>query len=153
MSIKGNKKWILYLCLYSRSYQLHVLCPTCLLYVTVDVISVLYELGHRHAEMKRAKIWKIRLNSSTWENWIRCYLLMRCDVINVIVCETGRGKLAADKSRAPGQVMWKKALPHDTVQLMVAALRNSNKIICKHRKLHVCSCLESFHRKRQVIWL
>ena len=30
----------------------------------------------------------------------------------------GRGKLAADKSRAPGRIVWTKCLPCDTVHLM-----------------------------------
>ena len=38
---------------------------------------------------------------------------------------------------APGRVMWTKCLPRDTVQAMEAALRNSNEIICKHRKLRL----------------
>ena len=33
--------------------------------------------------------------------------------------------------------MWTKCLPRDTVQPMEAALRNSNEIICKHRKLRL----------------
>ena len=31
--------------------------------------------------------------------------------------------------------MWTKCLPRDTIQPMEYALRNSNEIICKHRKL------------------
>ena len=39
-------------------------------------------------------------------------------------------------NHAPGgRVMSTKCLPRDTVQPMEAALRNSNEIICKHRKL------------------
>ena len=49
----------------------------------------------------------------------------------------GRGKQAAGQSRAPGRVMWTKCLPRDSVQLMEVALRNSNEIICKHRKLRL----------------
>ena len=45
------------------------------------------------------------------------------------------GKQAAGQSRAPGRVMRTKFLPRDTVQPMEAAPRNSNEIICKHRKL------------------
>ena len=33
--------------------------------------------------------------------------------------------------------MWTSNLPRDTVPPMEAALRNSNELICKHRKLHV----------------
>ena len=47
----------------------------------------------------------------------------------------GRGKQAAGQSRAPGRVMLTKCVPRDTVQPMEAALRNSNEIICKQRKL------------------
>ena len=47
----------------------------------------------------------------------------------------GRGKQAAGQSRAPGRVMWTSSLPRDSVQPMKAALRNSNEIIRKHRKL------------------
>ena len=45
------------------------------------------------------------------------------------------GKQAAGQSRAPGRVMRTKCLPRDTVQPMEAAPRNSNEIICKHKKL------------------
>ena len=73
----------------------------------------------------------------SWENLAHYYLLTCCIVVNVIVCEIGRGKQAAGQSRAPGRVMWTKCLPRDTVQPMEAALRNSNEIICKHRKLRL----------------
>ena len=49
----------------------------------------------------------------------------------------GRGKQAAGQSHAPGRVLWTKCLPRDTVQPMEAALRNSNEITCKHRKLRL----------------
>ena len=49
----------------------------------------------------------------------------------------GRGKQAAGQSRAPGRVMWTKYLPRDTIQPMESSLRNSNEIICKHRKLRL----------------
>ena len=78
---------------------------------------------------------KIRLNS--WENLTQYYLLTCHIVVNVIVWEIGCGKQAAGQSRAPGRVMWTKCLPRDTVQPMEAALKNSNEIICKHRKLRL----------------
>ena len=31
--------------------------------------------------------------------------------------------------------MWTKCLPRDTIQPMESTLRNSNEIICKHRKI------------------
>ena len=36
-----------------------------------------------------------------------------------------------------GRVMWTKCLPRDTLQPIEAALRNSNEIICKHKKLRL----------------
>ena len=33
--------------------------------------------------------------------------------------------------------MWTKCLPRDTIQPMESSLRNSNEIICKHRKLRL----------------
>ena len=65
------------------------------------------------------------------------YLLPYCILVNAIVWELGHGKLAACQSRAPGRVILTKCLPRDTVQPIEAALRNSNEIICKHRKLRV----------------
>ena len=65
------------------------------------------------------------------------YLLTCCIVVNVIVREIGRGKQAAGQSRALGRVMWTKCLPRDTIQPMEPTLRNSNEIICKHRKFPV----------------
>ena len=56
-------------------------------------------------------------------------------VVNVIVWEKSREKQAAGQSHALGRVMWTSNLPRDTVQPMKTALRNSNEIICKHRKL------------------
>ena len=92
---------------------------------------------------KTAQIpWKIRSNS--WENLIHYYLLTCCIVVNVIVWEIGRGKQAAGQSHAPGQVMWTKCLPRDTIQAMGSSLRNSNKIICKQRKKNFCRCLGKF---------
>ena len=83
---------------------------------------------------KTAQIpWKIRSNS--WENLTHYYLLTCCIVVNVKVWEIGREKQAAGQSRAPGRVMWTKWLPRDTIQPMGSTLRNSNEIICKHRKL------------------
>ena len=79
--------------------------------------------------------WKIRLNSR--ENLTHYYLLTCRIVVNVIVWEIGRGKQAAGQSRAVCRVMWTKCLPHDTVQQMEAALRNSYKTICKDRKLRL----------------
>ena len=49
--------------------------------------------------------------------------------------EIGREKQVAGQSHAPGRVMWTKCLPRDTIQPMEYTLRNSNEIICKHRKL------------------
>ena len=83
---------------------------------------------------KTAQIpWKIR--SNTLENLTHYYLLTCCIVVNVAVWEIGREKQAAGQSRAPGRVMWTKCLPRDTIQPMEYTLRNSNEIICKHRKL------------------
>ena len=83
---------------------------------------------------KTAQIpWKIRSNS--WENLTHYYLLTCCIVVNVKVWEKGREKQAAGQSRAPCRVMWTKCLPRDTIQPMGSTLRNSNEIICKHRKL------------------
>ena len=65
------------------------------------------------------------------------YLLTCRIVINVIVCEIGSWKRAIGWSCAPGRVMWTKCLPRVTVQPMEADLRNSNEIICKHRKLRL----------------
>ena len=56
-------------------------------------------------------------------------------VVNVLVWEIGRGKQAAGQSRAPGRIMWTKCLPRDTIRPMESTLRNSNEIICKHRKI------------------
>ena len=84
---------------------------------------------------KTAQIpWKIRSNS--WENLTHYYLLTCCIVVNVIVWDSviGREKQAAGQSRAPGWVMWTKCLPRDTIQPMEYTLRNSNEIICKHKK-------------------
>ena len=47
----------------------------------------------------------------------------------------GRWKQAAGQSRASDRIMWTSSLPRDTVHPMEAALRNSNEIICQHRKL------------------
>ena len=83
---------------------------------------------------KTAQIpWKIKSNS--WENLTHYYLLTCCIVVNVKVWEIGREKQAAGQSRTPGRVMWTKCLPRDTIQPMGSTLRNSNEIICKHRKL------------------
>ena len=80
-------------------------------------------------------LWKIRSNS--WENITTSnyYLLTCCIVVNVVVWEIGREKQAAGQSRAPGRVIWTKCLPRDTIQPMEYTRRNSNEIICKHRKL------------------
>ena len=77
--------------------------------------------------------WKIRSNSL--ENLTHYYLLTCRVVVHIIVWEIGRGKQAAGQSPAVGRVMWTKCLPLVTIQPMEATLRNSNKIICKHRKL------------------
>ena len=76
-----------------------------------------------------------KIRSKSWENLTQYYLLTCRIVVNVIVWEIGRRKQAAGQSRALGRVMWTKCLPPDTVQPMEAALRNSNEIIWKHRKL------------------
>ena len=78
-----------------------------------------------------------KIRSNCWENLTQYYLLTCRIVVNVIVWEIGREKQAAGQSGAPGRVMWTKCLPRDTVQPMEAALRNSNEIICKHRKLRL----------------
>ena len=75
------------------------------------------------------------VNSNSWENLTHYYLLTCCIVVNVVVWEIGREKQAAGQSRALGRVMWTKCLPRDTIQPMEYTLRNSNEIICKHRKL------------------
>ena len=81
---------------------------------------------------------KIRSNTTnSWENLTQYYLLTCRIIVNLIVWEIGRGKEAAGQSRAPRRVMWMKCLPRDTFQPMEAALRNSNEIICKHRKLRL----------------
>ena len=79
----------------------------------------------------------MEIRSNSWENLTHYYLLTCCIVVNVKVWEIGRGKQAAGQSRAPGRVMWTKCLPRDTVQPMESSLRNSNEIICKHRKLRL----------------
>ena len=73
--------------------------------------------------------------TNSWENLTHNYLLTCCIAVNVVVWEIGREKQAAGQSRAPGRVMWTKCLPRDTIQPMEYTLRNSNEIICIHRKL------------------
>ena len=92
----------------------------------------------RFTRVPSVTIEKIRSNSS--ENLTQ-YCLLTCrivvTVVIVIVWDIGRGKQADGQSRAAGRVMWTKCLPRDTVQPMEAALRNSNELICKHRKLRL----------------
>ena len=76
-----------------------------------------------------------KIRSNSWENLTQYYLLTCHIVVNLVVWEIGRGKLAAGQSRVLGRVMWTKFLPPYTVQPMEAASRNSDEIICKHRKL------------------
>ena len=78
-----------------------------------------------------------KIRSNSWENLTKYYLLTCRIAVNVIVWEIGHGKQDGGQSRAPSRVIWTKGLPRDTVQPMEAALRNSNEIICIHRKLHL----------------
>ena len=78
-----------------------------------------------------------KIRSNNWENITQYYLLSCRIVVNVIVWEIGWGKQATGQSRAQVRVMWMKCLPRDTVKQMEAALRNSNEIICKHRRLRL----------------
>ena len=72
-------------------------------------------------------------------------------VVNFVVWEIGREKQAAGQSRAPGRVMWMKCLPRDTIQPMEYILRNSNEIICKHRKLPLQVPGKVFGESRQSV--
>ena len=56
------------------------------------------------------------------------------------------------QSRTPGRVMWTKCLLRDTVQLIEAALRNSNKIVSKHRKLRLQVPGKVFSASRLTVW-
>ena len=113
--------------------KIHIQCDMQLKYITtVDYMYMYPSSPHKNSSNTMEKI---RLNSL--ENLTQYYLLTCSIVVNVIVWEIGRGKQAAGQSRAPGWVMWTKCLPRDTVQPMEAALRNSNEIICKHRKLRL----------------
>ena len=96
----------------------------------------------------------IRLNSL--ENLTPYYLWTCRIVVNFKVWEIGRRKQAAGQSRSSGRVMWTKCLLRDTVLPMEAALRNSNEIICKNRKLHLQVPWKVFRESRPSIsscWL
>ena len=56
------------------------------------------------------------------------------------------------QSRAPGRVMWTKCLSRDTVELMEAALRNSNEIVSKHRKLRLQVPGKISSASRLTVW-
>ena len=102
-------------------------------YITnIDYMYMYPSSSHKNNSNSMEKI-----RSNSWENLTQYFLLTCRIVVNVIVWEIGRGKQAAGQSRSPGRVMWTKCLPRDTVQPMAAALRNSNEIICKHRKLRL----------------
>ena len=101
------------------------------------ITNIDYMYLYQSSQYKNSSNTMEKIRSNSWENLTQYYLLTCRIVVNVKVWEIGRGKQAAGQSRAPGWVMWTKCLPCDSVQPMEAALRNSNEIICKHRKLRL----------------